>query len=317
MPAEKKARIAVVKKIALAGAALLLVAVLLLAALLPRRAVLPALSLPARQEGELRLHFLSVGQADCTLVEFPSGNVLVVDAGDGSASSVNKIVRYLKGLAPNKIEMLLTHADADHYGGFRALFREFGAEKFYLPAVPAETKEYTGLLGEIGAKGCGEPFARYSRIDDPSGAYIVGISPHGQGETDANEASAVLYLSYGGVRAVLCGDISAARERSLVREYSLSEGIFDSGEDAVRLEEVEILKAAHHGSGSASCAEWLSLLLPETIVVSCGAGNEYRHPAGDALSRMTCGEIYRTDRLGDIVVSILGGTYSVTTEEQI
>ena len=85
----------------------------------PLTSLLPAYKIAAREEGELRVHFLDVGQGDCTIVEFPSGDAVVIDAGDGSFTNRNHTVRYLKALAPKRLTMILTHADADHYGGDR------------------------------------------------------------------------------------------------------------------------------------------------------------------------------------------------------
>ena len=89
------------------------------------------------------------------------------------------------------------------------------------------------------------------------------------------------------------------------------EGLFDSGEYRVRLEETDILKLSHHGSASSNTAEWLALLSPEKAVVSCGKGNNYGHPAPEALARAEAAgaEVFRTDELGDIVLSVKGGEY--------
>ena len=282
----------------------------------PFRTLLPAYKILARQEGELRLHFLDVGQGDCTLVEFPSGEVLVIDAGDGSFKTENKLIRYIKGLAPKSLSMLLTHANSDHLGGFKSLLEVFGTEIFYLPALSADTAEYSALLAAIEESGCKK--ATLSRYDTivREGAYLVCLSPYSFGETDENDSSTVLYLDCGGVNAVFCGDISSARERLLTREYALDETLFDSGDCSVRLDGVEILKVSHHGSEYSSSEEWLGLLRPETSIISCGRGNDYSHPAEGALARIKAaspnGEIYRTDELGDVMVTIKDGKYTVS-----
>ena len=282
--------------------------------LVPFRALLPAAALPSREEGEMRLHFLSVGQGDCTIAEFPDGDALVIDAGDGSFASNNELVRYLKGLDVSALTLVATHADVDHFGGFSEILRLFEVEKVWLPVLGAQTDAYARFLAAVEREGCEtDTLVRYDVITRPSGAYFVCISPHASGETDENESSATLFFSYGGVEALLCSDMSTARENDLLGELALGEDIFDSGEYAVRLRETDILKVAHHGSAGASGEEWLSCLSPETAILSCGAGNAYRHPAGETLARLAQAgaQIYRTDELGHIIVHIGDGGYTV------
>ena len=283
----------------------------------PLSSLLPAYKLAAREEGELRVHFLDVGQGDCTVVEFPSGDAVVIDAGDGSFTNRNHTVRFLKALAPSKLTMILTHADADHYGGFQALIEAFGADAFYLPAYGEETPEYAALLQAVEKSGAKtDTMTRYDVVADGSGAYLACVSPRSTDEEEGNEASSVLYLRYEGVGVLLAGDISAAVERGLVKESALAEGIFDSGGYRVRLEETDILKLSHHGSASSNTEEWLALLSPEKAVVSCGKGNSYGHPAPETLSRAEAAgaELYRTDELGDIVLSVKDGEYRLSSQ---
>lgn len=280
----------------------------------PFRALLPAAALSAREPGEMRVHFLSVGQGDCTIVEFPDGDALVIDAGDGSFSANNELVRYLKGLDVTALTLIATHADADHFGGFAEVMRLFDVQRVFLPALGSDTQAYRRFLAAVQAEGCAaDTLVRYDSIVRDSGAYAVCISPHAAGETDENDSSVTLYLSYGGVNMLLCADIGASRENSLLAEAELSEDIFDSGGLRVRLDETQILKAAHHGSAEASGEAWLSYLSPEAAVISCGAGNSYRHPAGETLGRLAQAgaEIYRTDELGHIVVSVKDGAYTI------
>lgn len=310
----------VLRAVSAAGVAILLAAIALINAFLPFRSLLPAYALPARREGELRLHFLDVGQGDCTIAEFPDGEVLVIDAGDGSWENDNKLVRYLKALSPASLTLLSTHADGDHCGGFATVLSLFGVDRVYLPALPADTARYRAFAAGAARSGAEvSVIKRYDRIVNASGAYAVCISPYSAGETDENEASAVLYLRYAGVSALLCGDVTAAREARLIAEYALDETLFDSGGYAVRLDETDILKAAHHGSADSSSAEWLSLLDAETAIVSCGRGNGYAHPSGGAIARLreSGAEVYRTDESGDLMITISDGSYSVLQRSKI
>lgn len=297
--------------------ALIVAALAITAALVPYRLLLPAVAIPERAEGEMRVHFLDVGQGDCTIVEFPSGDALVVDAGDGAFANDGYVIRYLKGIAPASLTLVATHADADHFGGFTEILRAFDVEKVYLPPVGADTSAYRQFLDAVRREGCAQDtLARYKSLLDGSGAYAVCISPHAAEETDENESAAMLYLAYEGVGVLLASDASAAREKELLEEYALSEHIFDSGALTVRLSEVDILKVGHHGSAGSTSEEWLALLQPETAVISCGAGNAYGHPSGDTLARLFAAgaESYRTDELGTVVACISDGTYTMNTQ---
>ena len=299
-------RAAIVRLVAAAVAVFMIVLLALLQYFYPFRTLLPAYALPARGEGEMRFHFLDVGQGDCTLVEFPNGSVVMVDAGLDTWETKNRVTRYLKSLHPSALSLVITHADIDHYGNMTTVLEDFAVEALYLPAIPSEAEEYARILSLAEQKGV--PMSALTRytVLSMSEAYGVCLAPYSMGETDDNEASTVIYFEYAGVGAVLCGDINAAREKLLVREYALFEGIFDSGGYSVRLERTKILKAAHHGSGGSSSREWLELLSPSVSVISCGKGNSYGHPASAAVTRIAASgsEIYRTDELGDIMVTI-------------
>ena len=319
MRTDPRSRAALFRALKAALAVLIVAALAVGAALVPYRLLLPAVPVSARAEGELRIHFLSVGQGDCTLVEFPSGAVVVVDAGDGSFANDGYVIRYLKGLAPCSVTLAATHADADHFGGFAEILRVFDVEKMILPAVGAGTEAYRRLLAAVEREGCAtETAVRYMSVLDGSGAYMVCLSPHFTGETDENESAAVFCLEYEGVRVVFSSDISAAREEALLAEYALCGNIFDNGMLRVDLSGIDILKTGHHGSAGATSAPWLGLLQPSAAVISCGAGNPYGHPAAETLARLSDAgaEIYRTDELGTIVAVISDGTYTIDYGER-
>ena len=193
-----------------------------------RTLFLPAAEVPPRGEGEMRFHFLDVGQADCTIVEFPDGKTLVVDGGSSSRESEDKVASYLFGLGSPRLTIVATHADLDHFGGFSYLLETFEVEKAYLPILPSEAMEYTEFLSDLEEEGCEtETLSRYKSISGGD-AFCMCLSPYSAGETEENDASTVLYFDYMGVQTVLSSDISAEREKKLVLEYGLMEGIFDA-----------------------------------------------------------------------------------------
>ncbi len=283
----------------------------------PFRRYLPSYAIEERAEGEIRIHFLDVGQGDCEIVEFSDGSALVIDAGDGSWENNNHILQYLKSLRISTLFLAITHADADHCGGASAILSDWRAETVYLPVLPASMGIYEDIGKNAAAQGAEvKTLTRYGVIAR-GGAYAVCISPYSVDETDANDSSAVLFFSYAGVNVLFGGDISAEREKRLINEQKLSGELgghlFDSGNYAVRLEETDILKVSHHGSDGSSSAAWLALLSPETAVISCGQGNRYGHPADGALTRLAeaGADVYRTDELGDVMVSVSkNGTYT-------
>ncbi len=85
----------------------------------PRRLV------TSRGDGSLHLTFMDVGQGDATLVRFPRGTTLLVDAGGLSGASSFDIGDRVVGavLRHYGIRRLdaaaITHGDADHAGGLR------------------------------------------------------------------------------------------------------------------------------------------------------------------------------------------------------
>lgn len=315
------ARRAILRKFLLAGLAVACVVALgLFEYFLPLKSMLPARKIPARETGEMRVHFLDVGQGDCTVVEFPDGDALVVDGGNGSFQTSAALVRYLKGLNAVSYTLVATHADSDHIGGLAEILRYFPVRALYLPQEGSASRAYLRLEQIAKSRGAEiGTLVRYDVIARPSGAYAVCISPRStEADESENDLSSVLYLRYAGVSVLLCGDATEKRERLLMREYALAEGVFDAQGYPVRLEETDILKVSHHGSADACCADWLELLGAKAAVLSLDRGNVYGHPAEETVRNLAQAgaEIYRTDELGNVVFSIRDGSYTIHTDSE-
>jgi competence protein ComEC len=89
-----------------------------------------------------------------------------------------------------------------------------------------------------------------------------------------------------------------------VEDYLVSQGI----------EEVDVLKVAHHGSNSSSSQAFLDLLSPEIGVIQVG-NNSYGHPSIEVLERLDQlgTKIYRNDLNGAIILSLRGDKWQVDT----
>ena len=298
-------------KIALTASIVLFLAVFF--AFVPFRLLLPAYKVEERGEGELRLHFLDL-KGGVTIVEFPDGEALVLNAGDGSFAGDNTLCRYLRALDITSLSVLATTCSTSHVGGMPALFEVFNVTTSYLPATSSDMGAFSRYLSAMEKEGCKtERLSRYGVIKNSSGAYALCLSPLATEEdgTTIEERSIVLYLSYGGVGVMLAGDIPQKRENQLIREYSLLPDIFDSGEYKVRLEDTQILLVSSHGSDSGSSANWLSALSPKASVICC---NQSERPSDSALHRIAqySESIYRTDELGAVTVTIKGGGFQVS-----
>jgi len=93
-------------------------------------------------DGDLNIHFISVGQADSIFIQFPNGYNMLVDAAE--KSSVNKVISYISDLGVDTLDyVLLTHQDADHCGGMADIFDRFVVKNALRPSVYSTYKNYS------------------------------------------------------------------------------------------------------------------------------------------------------------------------------
>ena len=74
--------------------------------------------------GILKIHFIDIGQGDCTFIELPDGNTMLIDSGN--RGNGDTITNYITALGYTEIDLLMaTHSDADHVGSMKEIFENF------------------------------------------------------------------------------------------------------------------------------------------------------------------------------------------------
>ncbi len=220
----------------------------------------------------LEVVFLDVGQGDAILVTSPSGRQILIDAG------VNQ--RILRALGKEMsffdrgIDVVLaTHPDADHIGGFPAVFERFDIERVVRTEAVSETSIYEAFVS-----GSSEAevvyLSRGSVIDLGAGVYVQVLFPLEGMVAGGNDGSIVAKVIYGDTSFLLTGDAGIGVEEYVIQE----EGDLLAS---------DVLKAGHHGSRTSTSEEFVSVVSPEVSIISAGEDNYYGHPHEEVLERLS------------------------------
>ncbi len=233
--------------------------------------------------GELSIHFLELGNkytGDAIYIKAGETDILI-DAGS-RGNSADDIKKYLDNyISDNTLEYVIaTHAHQDHIAGFvgtseiKGIFDEYIVKTIIdFPKTEATTKVYENyclkrdqeiLDGAVHytALECYNNINGASRKYQISDSVELEILYNYYYENDAsneNEYSVCLMLNQGNKHFLFTGDLEEKGEEKLV-EYN-------------DLPKVELFKAGHHGSYTATSEELLSVIEPKIVCVCCCCGS--------------------------------------------
>ena len=248
---------------------------------------------------ELQIYFFDVGQGDSIFIEAQDGTQILIDGGP-----TNKILPFLGGVMPfydHSIDaVILTHPHADHVSGLIEVLKRYSVSEVIESGASyntAEAQEFENLISEKHIKKI--------IIDKPvklsffKNAALNFLFPdksfEGQILKNVHDSALVSELDFEGKKILFMADAEKKLER-----YLLQKGV---------LEDIDVLKAGHHGSKTSSNDFFLKAVKPEYAVISVGARNRYGHPHQDVLSRLASAgaKIFRTDLDGTITLEIRNG----------
>jgi competence protein ComEC len=274
-----------------------------------------------RMSDALRVTFVDVGQGDAAVVEFPGGDVWLIDAGglpfapEGTPSrdvaraiaapGERAVLPLLHHRRIDRIDVaVLSHPHPDHYAGLEALAGTIEIGQLWVARPPAEDPLPPGLSGlaaRLERAGTRVVFPRHSVAHSIGDVDVTVLAPRFAGARaqadpvlSANDNSLVLRIDRAGRRIVFSGDLEAEGEDELVAAL---------GPPALA---ADIVKVAHHGSSTSSTPQFVVATSPRLAIISCGLANRFGFPDQAVVDRWRAGgaRIWRTDLDGSLTVVI-------------
>lgn len=246
----------------------------------------------------LQVTVFDVGQGDCILIKIGEHTALI-DAGDIGQEAL--ILNYLHDAQIRQLDYLVaSHPHADHIGSMSAVIRYMdNIDSILMPDVVHSTATFEQVLEEIEHRDFPVTIPEAGAVFELGGASIQVIAPNNNNYVDLNNYSIVLRLTYGEVSFLCAGDAEDVSESDQL--------------SANHLLKSDILKVAHHGSGSSTTWSYLERIAPRIAVISVGEENTYGHPDSNVLellSKAGC-EVYRTDKDGTVTFTTDGHDITV------
>ncbi len=247
---------------------------------------------------KLKITILDVEQADSILVETPQ-NTFLFDVGNGGNrdDASNKIIPYLRYRGIQELRaVVITHADADHYGGAASLIQNFPVREIWISeCARIEPKEEWQTIIETF-------YAQKIPIRDISSGFyyrekyvnMQALHPQANATScrNTNTESITFKITAFNKSILLTGDLTKEGEADILKTS------FDLKSD--------ILKLGHHGSKTSSSVPFLKAVQPLYAIASAGKKNRYRHPSQEILTRLDSMQIpvLNTAKDGSLFITI-------------
>ena len=222
---------------------------------------------------------LYVGQGACYVI-FSDGDVIVCDCGSMDKDDIyeHTLLPFLYYHGYDRIDYcIVSHADKDHFSGFEEMLEEADFRPCFIIPEYKDMSAYAPVLDAAKNDRADMVTTGSFKSIKLAGLRLEMLFPDTEnaGKPD-NDSSAVFKLVDGDRTILFTGDISAEKERYIIKQCE---------EKAYQLK-ADVLMVAHHGSRFSTCDEFLEKVQPDIAMISCGINNSYGHPAKETIKKL-------------------------------
>lgn len=260
-----------------------------------------------KQTGILEVNYLDIGQGDSILIQTSYNQDILIDGGP-DMSVLDEIGQQLPFYDHDIEIMVLTHAHADHVIGLIEVMERYDVDQiFYSGEVADYSPGFVEFLRLSGEKNIPRKAVIAGEEYILGGDLVLEIlyppkDLSGQAFENLNNTSVAMRLVFGQTEFILTGDAEIEEEHEII----------NIGHDL----KSDVLKAGHHGSKTASSADFLDKVQPQIAVIQSGEGNSFGHPHFKTLLAFERRgvKVFRNDLCGTIMVKSDGENIDVKSE---
>jgi competence protein ComEC len=249
-------------------------------------------------ENEMRAHYVNVGQANATLLEFSCGAILI-DAGAEGPVTREELNRYLERFFNRRTDLnktlslvIVTHAHTDHNKALKDILTKYKVLNYVDNGLRYGSGRVNQKWAQDNAQALGYQYASYSYdqaalvaghtgisnlIIDPvncsgtnpkisilSGRFQALPPNWTQYESDENGNlhSLVVKIEFGQSSFLFTGDLELKAMHQVVKLYN-----------GTRMLDSDVWEVSHHGSYNGTTSEWLRAVTPKYAIIPSGKWN--------------------------------------------